>query len=127
MNLIKAKKKGDAPSKLREPEFVLREEGAIARKIDKAEILVGIRPEKILIEAGRPQRGSEARQEDGNLITLSGKISTVEPLGRETLYHVGLEGCQVLVLSDKIDARRGDAMQLSFYIKDIHLFDPAAS
>jgi multiple sugar transport system ATP-binding protein len=128
MNLIKAKKKGHDVIEIEGTRFTLREaQGAIARKIDKADILVGIRPEKILIEAGRPQRGSEARQEDGNLISLSGKISTVEPLGRETLYHVGLEGCQVLVLSDKIDARRGDAMQLSFYIKDIHLFDPAAS
>ncbi len=127
MNLIKARKKGQGAIEMEGTRFMLLEEQADhARKIDNADILVGIRPEKILPEAGRPDRRAEMNPEDGGRIALSGKISTVEPLGRETLYHVDLEECRVLALSDKIDGQRGDAIRLSFELKDIHLFDPVA-
>jgi multiple sugar transport system ATP-binding protein len=128
MNLIKARKKGERAIEIEGTEFVFPEErSGDLRKIDNSEILVGIRPEKILIKAGRPDRATGTRAEDGRRITISGKISTVEPMGRETLYHVGIDACQVLVLSDPIDAQRGDALQLSFHVRDTHLFDPAVS
>ncbi len=121
MNLIPAEKKGDQEIEIEGVRFDLTEKQAEdIGKIKSKEVLVGIRPEKISLSPG--EQDQENASENGR-ITLKGELSTVEPLGREILYHVGIECCEVLALSGEMEVKRGEEMYFSFDAEDIHLFD----
>ena len=72
--------------------------------------LLGIRPEHLTLStvADSP--------------SWRGKIETVEPLGRELLYHIGTEVGEVIVLSSEESFQNHDPVHLSFDPANIHLF-----
>jgi multiple sugar transport system ATP-binding protein len=74
--------------------------------------LMGIRPEHI-------RMGSE-KQESG----LPGRIRTVEPLGREVIYHLESGGGRLVVLGKEERYAVDSTVNLSFPPDRIHLFDP---
>ena len=76
------------------------------------EALLGIRPEHItMTTADEPA-------------SLEGSIETIEPLGRELLYHVRTGVSSVLVLGTDKGLRVGDTVHLLFDPCHIHLFQP---
>jgi multiple sugar transport system ATP-binding protein len=72
---------------------------------------LGIRPEQIAIDAEDPH--------------CFGSVSVIEPLGRETLVRVMLEGYAVN-LQARLDVRLGDRLPLRFDLDRIFLFDPTS-
>jgi multiple sugar transport system ATP-binding protein len=72
--------------------------------------LLGIRPEHITMAT---TTGSAS---------LKGKIETIEPLGRELLYHVQTRVGNVVVLSSEEEFRVDDTVHLFFDPTHIHLF-----
>jgi multiple sugar transport system ATP-binding protein len=75
------------------------------------EITVGIRPEHLhFSDAGSPAG-------------LSGKISAIEPLGREFLVHVRTQAGMLLVLSADTNLKTGDTTAIGFAPDRIHLFE----
>jgi multiple sugar transport system ATP-binding protein len=83
----------------------------LERLVDR-EALLGIRPEHISMTTT-----SEST-------SLAGNIETIEPLGRELLYHVRTGAGNVLVLSSDVELRLGDTVYLLFDPSHIHLFQP---
>ena len=74
------------------------------------EITVGIRAEHIhFSDAGSPS-------------CLSGRISAIEPLGREFLLHVRTDAGTILVLSPEKRFKPGAAAEIGFAPDRIHLF-----
>ncbi len=122
MNLIDGQKKGGHTVSMEGIEFELPEKQAeAAGKIDNDDILVGIRPEKVRVSTSEPEETEG--DGGGRRLTLKGELTTVEPLGREILYHVGIDCCEMLALSEEMDVERGEEMYLSFQAEDLHLFD----
>ena len=76
------------------------------------EAFLGIRPEHITITT------------TAELASLKGRIETIEPLGRELLYHVRTGVGNVLVLTTEAELRLGDTVHLVFDPSHIHLFQP---
>ena len=74
------------------------------------EALMGIRPEHISMVTTREST------------SLAGNIETIEPLGRELLYHVRTGAGTVLVLSTDEELSLGDTVHLLFDSSHIHLF-----
>ncbi|MCU0549511.1 MAG: ABC transporter ATP-binding protein [Leptolyngbya sp. Prado105] len=73
----------------------------------------GIRPEHIEIEAANPH--------------CFGLVSVIEPLGRESLVRVILEGCAVnLQTPPELNLKLGDRVPLRFDLDRIFLFDPTS-
>jgi ABC-type sugar transport system ATPase subunit len=80
-------------------------------------VIMGIRPEDVDLvdETSPPAEG----------LTLTGRIEVVEPLGREDLVGVSINGVDMRVLVDK--TRRvgaGDTIALVFDTSTIQFFDP---
>ena len=127
MNLLEGRKKGAGMVDLKGMEFELPEKQAeAAADIDNDAVLVGIRPEKIRIFSGESEGENAQVKTGGRRLMLRGKLTTAEPLGREVLYHVALEGGEVLALGDEMGVKRGNTVSLSFSPADIHLFDAEA-
>jgi ABC-type sugar transport system ATPase subunit len=80
------------------------------RQIGSRDILLGIRPE-------HTQFASHPAEH-----TLAGTVRAVEPLGRETLFHVQAESCQVLVLSSERPYVPGDDVHVSLDTQRLHVF-----
>jgi ABC-type sugar transport system ATPase subunit len=78
-----------------------------AQALSSADILLGIRPESMRIEA----QGQ-----------LKGEITTVEYLGRETIYRIAVPSCEILVVSQERDLRSGNTATVAFDSSAIHLF-----
>jgi multiple sugar transport system ATP-binding protein len=76
----------------------------------KREITVGIRPEHIQFNPERPRA------------SLSGRISAIEPLGREYLLHVQTDCGMILVLDADKQFESGDAVTLGVDPERIHVF-----
>jgi multiple sugar transport system ATP-binding protein len=74
------------------------------------EITLGIRPEHIRF------------RESGLRSCLSGRISAIEPLGREYLLHVETDCGEILVLNADKPLKHGDAVALGFEPHRIHIF-----
>ncbi len=72
--------------------------------------LLGIRPEHVTMAA------------TSGPASLRGKIETIEPLGRELLYHVHTGVGNVVVLSSEAELRVDDTVHLFFDPTHIHLF-----
>ena len=80
------------------------------RQIGSRDILLGIRPEHTQF-ASHPEEH-----------TLAGTVRAVEPLGRETLFHVQAESCQVLVLSSERTYAPGDDVHVILDTQRLHVF-----
>jgi len=76
----------------------------------KREITVGIRPEHIHLKA------------ESYRASLSGRISAIEPLGREYLLHVQTDCGVILVLGAGQHYRSGDAVAIGVDPDRIHIF-----
>ncbi len=85
-----------------------------AEGVAEGPILLGIRPQHIAL-SGKSGEG------------LQGQVKTVEPLGREVLYHVDVSGHGILVLREHEDFRRGDAVTLTFDPQRIRVYRNAES
>ena len=80
-------------------------------RISGKNALLGIRPEHIVLDESR-------------LAMLSGKIRTVELLGREVIYHVEVGGNVLVALSENRRYAADQNVGLSFPPDRIHLFEP---
>jgi multiple sugar transport system ATP-binding protein len=74
--------------------------------------LLGIRPEHIKLSA------------PGHPGTLSGRVVTAEPLGREVLYRVSTMWGELLVLAEEMRHGMDDNVHLSLDFAHLHLFEP---
>jgi multiple sugar transport system ATP-binding protein len=84
--------------------------GGRLRHIGSRDILLGIRPEHTQF-ASQPEEHA-----------LAGTVRAVEPLGRETLFHVQAESCQVLVLSSERTYAPGDDVYILLDMQRLHVF-----
>ena len=78
--------------------------------------LLGIRPERVRVERDGASSGTPA---------LAGRVTAIEPLGRELLCHVtlaraGERTVQALTTQDGIG--EGSDVRLAFDPSDLHLF-----
>jgi multiple sugar transport system ATP-binding protein len=80
------------------------------RRLGTREFLLGIRPEHVQFVAGH-----EAQ-------TIAGMVRTVEPLGRETLFHVQAASFTLLVLSPERKYAQGERVRLLLDAKRLHVF-----
>jgi len=83
----------------------------------KGKVAMGVRPEDIdLVDDSAPSAPGR---------TLSARIEAVEPLGREDLLGVTIDGAELRVLVDKTKgARVGDTVDLVFDMSKVQFFDP---
>ena len=79
-------------------------------RLRSSEALLGIRPEHLTLTTASASP------------SLSGRIETVEPLGRELLYHVRSEVGEVIVLSSEERFQTHDTVHLSCNPAHAHLF-----
>ncbi len=84
------------------------------------EVLVGIRPESIF----EPNAGRSKTPGAG----LRGCVTTVEPLGAETVLNVDTDGTRIVVrVGGESRARIGDVIDLELDRASVHLFDPSTA
>jgi multiple sugar transport system ATP-binding protein len=88
-----------------------RDRAWMLERLDDRDALLGIRPEHVSM-------GTTSES-----TSLAGNIDTIEPLGRELLYHVRTGAGNVLVLSSDEEHRLGDTVHLIFNPSHIHLFE----
>jgi multiple sugar transport system ATP-binding protein len=79
------------------------------------QVQVGIRPESLEL--------SRKHEEKPNAPVLCGIVTTVEPLGREVLYHIDVQGTDVLALHPEHRFSVGDEVLARFGAGSVHLFD----
>ncbi|MFO7973977.1 MAG: ABC transporter ATP-binding protein [Candidatus Hydrogenedentota bacterium] len=78
--------------------------------IEEGPVLLGIRPQHIAMY-----------RENGQ--GLRGRVKTVEPLGREVLFHVDVSGKDILVLREDAAFHENDAVQLEFDPERIRVYE----
>jgi multiple sugar transport system ATP-binding protein len=83
------------------------------RRLGTHQILLGIRPEHVQFSAAPAAQA------------IPGVVSTVEPLGRETLFHVQAEGFTLLVLSPERLYAPGEHVEVCLDSKRLHVFRQA--
>ncbi len=92
--------------------------GALAerlRRLGKDTVLVGFRPEDAQVDGARAP---------GN-VTLIGEVYTVEPLGRENIVTVKIDGEMVKIITPpSFNPRPGETIQFGVPRDKILLFDP---
>ncbi|MCH8983394.1 MAG: ABC transporter ATP-binding protein [Acidobacteria bacterium] len=83
----------------------------------KGKVVMGLRPEDVdLVDDTSPATEG---------LTLTGETTVVEPLGREDLVQVSIDGVEMRVLVDKTKGVRvGDNIELAVNTTKIQLFDP---
>ncbi len=77
------------------------------KDLKTADVLLGLRPERIWLSEEGP---------------LKGEISTVEYMGRETIFRVVIPEAEILVLSDQRDRQPGQIATLAFDTDFMHIF-----
>jgi multiple sugar transport system ATP-binding protein len=80
------------------------------RHIGNRDILLGVRPEHVHFA---PEDEHPA---------VSGSVSAIEPLGRETLFHVQAASIDLLLLSSERSYTPGEHVRVSFDIERLHVF-----
>ena len=83
------------------------------RQIGERDILLGIRPEHTRFATDREEPA------------IAGVVRAVEPLGRETLFHVQAESCQLLVLSSERKYPPGEPVRVMLEAQRFHVFKRA--
>lgn len=87
-----------------------RDKEWMLQRVQGRQALLGIRPEHITMST------------TSDPASLPGKIETVEPLGRELLYHVRTEVGEVVILSTEEQLQVDDMVHLAFDPARMHLF-----
>jgi multiple sugar transport system ATP-binding protein len=80
------------------------------RRIGTQEVLLGIRPEHVHF----------VQPDDGQAI--AGTVSAIEPLGRETLFHVRAASLDLLLLSSERPYAQGEEVRVSLDVERLHVF-----
>jgi ABC-type sugar transport system ATPase subunit len=114
MNLIPAQvKKQDGSTTLTvgSTTIALPPERADQVTLRKPHVLLGVRAEHVTLCT------------QGDRETLAGTVTTIEPLGRETLVHVGTDCGEILVLSDQRYVKVEETVHVSFNANRVHVFD----
>jgi multiple sugar transport system ATP-binding protein len=83
------------------------------RHIGERDILLGIRPEHTRFAEGHAEPA------------IAGTVRAVEPLGRETLFHVQVDACVLLVLSNTRHYAPGEPVRVSLDAEQLHAFQRA--
>jgi multiple sugar transport system ATP-binding protein len=95
--------------------------GVRAMNVSRRELILGIRPEQILLAA--PDSGQPGGASDN---VVKGHIQLVEPLGHETHLHARAGGVTLKArLSPSADLVAGQETALRLDLRKAHLFDPA--
>ncbi|KLO24609.1 MULTISPECIES: ABC transporter ATP-binding protein [unclassified Marinitoga] len=82
-------------------------------KIEKSNVLLGLRPEDIKIKFKKE-----------NVNTFKSKVYILEPLGREIIYNIKLGNNIFKIISDeKYNLKLDEEIYLDFPEKEFHLFD----
>lgn len=79
-------------------------------KLKKPHLVLGIRPEHVTLCS------------QGDRETLSGAVTTIEPLGRGTLIHVGTDCGEILVLSEERHVKVGETVHIFLDPNRVHAF-----
>jgi len=107
---------GEFRAKSESIDLILPQERAEKAAAVKGKVTMGLRPEDLNLAEGTSGHSGP---------TLSGVAETVEPLGREDLVGVGINGVEMRVLVDKTrGVRVGDNLDLQVDPSKIQLFDP---
>jgi multiple sugar transport system ATP-binding protein len=80
------------------------------RRIGTREVFLGIRPEHVHFA---PANESQ---------TIAGSVSAIEPLGRETLFHVSATSFKLLVLSSERQYAPGEEVRVRLDVEQLHVF-----
>jgi multiple sugar transport system ATP-binding protein len=104
---------------------------AIARAIHGPRLVLGIRPQHLRLagdgppsEAGPASEGAwRAAGSGGPAPTLTATVDLVQPLARKSILDLQADGDRLkMVLPGGIRVARGDRLQVSFPLEDLHLF-----
>ncbi|MFV1971883.1 MAG: ABC transporter ATP-binding protein [Acidimicrobiia bacterium] len=108
---------GDFRAKSGAIDLVLPADRAEKAAAAKGKVIMGIRPEDVDVV------DDSAPAVEG--LTLTGEITVVEPLGREDLLGVSINGVDMRVLVDKArGVRVGDSVDFVFNTSRVQFFDP---
>lgn len=96
-------------------EFSLNVPPDVAKIVGKAgctEVIVGVRPEDVLL----------AKSKDSNVVEM--RVELVEPIGSEDLIYLSRGDLRFVAKGPaKVDLKMGDKALVTFNIKRIHIFD----
>ena len=85
----------------------------------KGQLILGIRPEDIMIVPEESTEGGEK--------PIAGEIYVVEPLGRDDLLDVRIGGTSIHVLADPtLGLKMGEIIHLEFNTHKVQFFDPVS-
>ncbi|MGA1875974.1 MAG: ABC transporter ATP-binding protein [bacterium] len=90
------------------------------QKLPSSSFLLGIRPEHISLSplpAKSPLMTPVVRSD-----LLPGKIISTEPLGKETIFHIDVEGQKILGCNPDQIASEGERCAVAFALKKCHIF-----
>jgi multiple sugar transport system ATP-binding protein len=87
------------------------EKERVIEKIRRGEVLVGIRPEHLHVQASRGEG------------ILEGVVKVVEPLGREDLLHIETPFGEFLALNSREEFKAGQKVALFFEKDRVHFFE----
>ena len=91
-----------------------QKEKIIDKKCEEKEIVVGIRPERIVLNP---------RHCTNDDIQLKGVIDMVENLGAESYVHVCMQEKDMIIKTSNMDFKSMDEVIVSFSKENIHIFD----
>jgi ABC-type sugar transport system ATPase subunit len=108
---------GDFHAKSEAIDLVLPQDRGEKAAAAKGVVIMGVRPEDIyMVDDSTPAVEG---------LTISADIEVVEPLGREDLVGVSINGVNMRVLVDKTKgASVGDSVQFVFDMSNVQFFDP---
>ena len=78
---------------------------------EKKDVVVGVRPEDVQIEA-----------QGANHVAL-GVVELVEPLGQDTYVYLAVEGAEMIAVTKRTSFRVGETVGIRIRSEHIHLFD----
>jgi len=81
------------------------------KRLKSKHCIIGIRPEHIYINPSR------AKQK------LKGKITSIEPLGKDLLLHISIGENKFTVLTPKVRLKEGETVEVEFDPEKIHIFE----
>ena len=88
--------------------------GAVARREDGSDLVLGFRPEHMSLAGGT-----------NSAVRIPAKVDVVEYLGHEELVHAQVDGHEIVALSAPHPSlRAGATVEFAVPVEHLHLFDP---
>ena len=122
MNMLEVEVKPDGDG------FVARREGLELRiprdraqgAVGPEKVLMGVRPEDVHIE----QTGGRPEDEQSSASGISGQVTTVEPMGRETLVEIAVEDNSFRALVEPtVRVSMHEMVRIELDVDRVHFFD----